>query len=421
MSHINNSSQVENTMIESSISHIHLSFDQDMFSNYLEPNQNDIFDTRRFSLQPKNLQKINTATPTGPRSTTPGCNRSKMTNHLNSARVVSKSTFRIPSPKPRSQSKLTKKVENLEKKEEMWKERATVWEKERKTYRKALNSVRFMQANPSQFYKSQVETWKANNFLKKVSEDLSNNPLQELKNVFEWILNQPDSVPFKSIKLSFVTIANKLQEIELMLDGPEVNDAMQELNQQNQKLSSHLTEIEQKLLKKSADLEKLEGDFKALQLILDEKDEEIRKICENREEFRRIGESECLDTVIVKLESELEAKNYEVIMTSTENKRLASDLMHSNKSNELYIKTIDELKEKLKNARQEVVSRTEREKENFRILQKTSRLCESATQTGTGLRAPKKKPERKSPGLQDFINFTSCMASAIEALLENRP
>lgn len=141
MSKLSNLSQVDNTLIESSISHIRLSFDQDMFSNYLEPNQNDIFDTRRFSLQPKTTEKINTATPKGPRSTTPGCNRSKMTTHLNSARVVSKSTFRIPSPNLRSQSKLTKKVENLEKKEEMWRERATVWEKERKTYQKALSSV----------------------------------------------------------------------------------------------------------------------------------------------------------------------------------------------------------------------------------------------------------------------------------------
>lgn len=263
-----------------------------------------------------------------------------------------------------------------------------------------------------------MESWKTTNFLRKVSEDLSNNPIQELKNIFDWIQNQPDNVPFKSIKLSFSTIACKLQEIEEMLSSPKINNMVDELNEKNQKLSIFLSEIEEKLSRKSGDLEKLEKELKVLQQTLDEKDEEIRRISEDK-----LGNTELIpnDLTIIKLESELEAKNYEVIMKTTENKRLANDLMHSNKSNEFYIKTIDELKDKLKHARQDVLNRTEREseKENLRTLPKTPRFNESGTQTATGLRIPKKKPPRK--GLQDFISFTSCMASAIEALLDSRP
>jgi hypothetical protein len=142
MSQLVGLSQIENNMNESSISHIHLSFDQDLFSNYLEPNQNDIFDTRRFSLQPRNSQVLNTATPKGLRSSTPNGNRSKMTSRINSERVIPKSTFRSSSQKTSSQSKLVKKVENLEKKQELWKERANVWDKERRTYKKALENVK---------------------------------------------------------------------------------------------------------------------------------------------------------------------------------------------------------------------------------------------------------------------------------------
>jgi len=239
-----------------------------------------------------------------------------------------------------------------------------------------------------------------------------------LKNIFDWIQNQPDNIPFKSIKLSFSTIASKLQEIEGMLSSPEINNAVHELNEKNQKLSGSLSEIEEKLLMKSADLEKLGKELKGLQQILDEKDEEIRRIVEEKLGNTDLNPSQL---AVIKLESELEAKTYEVIMKTTENKRLVNDLLHSNKSNEFYIKTIEELKDKLRNARQDVLNRTEREreKENLRTLPKTPRFSESATQTATGLRIPKKKPPRK--GLQDFISFTSCMASAIEALLDSRP
>ena len=413
MSQLIGLSKIEN-INDSSVSNIHLSFDQDLFSNYLEPNQNDIFDTRRFSLQPRNCQVLNTATPKVMRSSTPICSRSKMTPRVNSERLIPKSTFRSLSQKNCSQKKLVKKVENLEKKQELWRERANVWDKERKTYKKALDNVNFIQVNPAVFYKNQLESWKAKSYLKKVSEDLSNNPVQELRNIFEWICAQPDSVPFKSIKLSFNAIASKIDQIEELFENSG-SSAVQELSSQNEKLNEQLVKIEKKLEEKVQDLKNFKLEVQDLQQALTLKDEEIKTLNEGKEGSKQVDSNE-----YIRLESELEEKSYEIIIIKTENKRLASDLAQSHKSNEFYIKTIDELKEKLKNSRIEAASKTSREKENFSMSHKSSPQCESSTQTTSSSRLPKKRIPKRNPELQDFIFYTSCMASAIEALIDSR-
>jgi hypothetical protein len=164
-------------------------------------------------------------------------------------------------------------------------------------------------------------------------------------------------------------------------------------------------------------LVKFEEQMKEMQGILAEKEEEIKKLGE-KNEGSRFGDIKSLDfDVLVKIEAELEEKNYEVIMIKTENSRLVNDLAQSNKSNEIYIKTIDELKEKLKNARQESTLKSTRDKESLSTMSKTARMSESSTQT-YHLRNPKKRNEKRGPGYQDFISFTSCMATAIEELIE---
>ena len=141
MDQLGNVSQIENNLLNSSASQIHLSFDHDMFSNYLEPNQNDIFDTRRFTLQQRNSGFLNPATPKVQRHSTPARCKSKASSRATSAKLISRCAYKLISPVPGSQGKLIKRVENLEKKQELWRERATVWEKERRSYKKAIDNV----------------------------------------------------------------------------------------------------------------------------------------------------------------------------------------------------------------------------------------------------------------------------------------
>lgn len=135
MSQIGSLSKISKDLIDYS------SYEHDIFSNYLEPQQNDLFDTRRFSLQNVKLEDLKTATPKMERNSSPARFLRKFSVRANSAKLISKSLYKGNGEAVASQGKLVKKVENLEKKQELWKERANVWEKERKHYQKAITSV----------------------------------------------------------------------------------------------------------------------------------------------------------------------------------------------------------------------------------------------------------------------------------------
>ena len=140
MSQITDLSKIDKNLIES-FSEMHLSFDQEIFSNYLEPQVNDVFDTRRFTLQKRNSEIIKTATSKVARNSSPARFSQKFSARANSAKLISKCMDKITSEVPRSQGRLVKRVETLEKKQELWKERASVWDKERKSFQKAINNV----------------------------------------------------------------------------------------------------------------------------------------------------------------------------------------------------------------------------------------------------------------------------------------
>lgn len=142
MSNITDLSKIEKSFMNS-CSEARLSCEQETFSNYLEPQSNDIFDTRRFSLQEKNSGISKTATPKACRKTSIG-QSNKITNRANSVKLMTKCFYRVSPEVPYSNVKLVKRVENLEKKQELWKERANVWEKERKNFKKTINNVKFI-------------------------------------------------------------------------------------------------------------------------------------------------------------------------------------------------------------------------------------------------------------------------------------
>ena len=117
MSQIMNMSDIEQNILECSCSEPHNLFQQETFSNYLEPSANDVFDTRRFALKHRNSEVIKTATPKMARNSS-SIGR-KISGRSNSAKLISNSLYKLPSENRSSHGKLAKKVENLEKKEEL--------------------------------------------------------------------------------------------------------------------------------------------------------------------------------------------------------------------------------------------------------------------------------------------------------------
>ena len=140
MSQITNLSKIESNLIDS-CSELQTSYDQEIFTNYLEPQGHDIFDTRRFTLHHKSSNNIKTATPKAGRNSSPARLIRNFSARATSAKLISKCLYHTPGSIANSSGKLVKRVENLEKKQELWKERAIVWDKERKSYQKTLTNV----------------------------------------------------------------------------------------------------------------------------------------------------------------------------------------------------------------------------------------------------------------------------------------
>ncbi|OMJ67577.1 hypothetical protein SteCoe_35211 [Stentor coeruleus] len=115
---------------------------------------------------------------------------------------------------------------------------------------------------------------------------------------------------------------------------------------------------------------------------------------------------------IIELTSEIEQKEYEIIIQNTENTRLIQSLSQMQKANEMYMHTIDELKEKVKNLRIECYMKNENCEEQL------NKTVDRETQT-LSLPRHKRRPSvsSKIPKNNEFIAYTSCMASTIEALL----
>lgn len=250
------------------------------------------------------------------------------------------------------------------------------------------------------------------------------DPIEELKSFFEWVNSQPDSTPFKSIKLATTQYLTKLAKLESFIasksskEYDNFNEILQELSGKNQQLSSNLTQIEAELEEKSENLSKLQRKIQQLAFELAEKEAELD--CKQMEKIRNADEKR----KIVELLSEIESKSYEILVLTTENQGLSSGLKQAQSSNLAYIEAIEDLKQKLKMMR----LKDGKSHENTLRRRNSSGIpLESLISEGSD---SGKKPfpvkkhlgrPKRSPGNQlinkDFLAFTSCLASAVEALI----
>lgn len=198
---------------------------------------------------------------------------------------------------------------------------------------------------------------------------------------------------------------------------------MQELSGKNQQLSSNLTQIEAELEEKSENLSKLQGKIQQLAFELAEKEAELDCVKSKEigvEKIKNANE----ERKIVELLSEIESKSYEIMILTTENQGLSSGLKQAQSSNSAYIKVIEELKQKLK------LTRLKDGKSHENILRRRNSSgipLESLISEGSDsgkklyqvkklLGRPKRGPDRQLIN-KDFLAFASCLASAVEALI----
>ena len=270
------------------------------------------------------------------------------------------------------------------------------------------------------------------------------SPIQEIKNFFEWINSQSDSTPFKAIKLATNQFIIKLDKLEISLkktDNNEYKNILDELSMKNENLSISLFELEKELKYKSEGLKTFQEKIDELSNKLTQKENEVRDSLDLSNQLQLTitqiqssGNNAC-EQKIVELESEIEEKSYEILMLNTENKRLMQTIEQNQIANQSYIATIEDLKGKLRSVRIEsykdtkgYTNRTQTERNYiekvpvFNAESEKKKKKESFCISTQTLMIPKHKKKSsydlcRVSRMEDFISYTTCMASAIEALL----
>ena len=280
--------------------------------------------------------------------------------------------------------------------------------------------------------------------MKRVSDDVENlNPIQELKHFFEWVNSQPENTPFKSIKLATVQYCSKLPKLESYIatrDTSLHNDfssILQELSQQNEQLSASLLKIESELMQKSEGLLKLQEKIEHLNSELLEKDRELnlsKNLSENLQFTLSKAEStqkHLNEDKIIQLFTEVERKSYEMSLITTENRRLEKSVEQLQISNTSYLGIIEHLKKKLSHTKYEESRESGKNSQrsnsessykleelianSFDEKRRNKRFLESRNKPALG--KSKRTASNRVSAAEDFIAYSSCLASAVEALI----
>lgn len=268
------------------------------------------------------------------------------------------------------------------------------------------------------------------------------NPVQELKTLLEWIASQPESTPFRHVKTPLLQYYSKINSLENLIQtkSNDLDSILQDLSDRNEKLSSALQVIEAELKQKSEGLIALQEKIECLNMTLIEKEYQILEIKGINQQLQlQVPENSLNLRKVIELQSEIEGKVYEVLTLNTENKRLHQNLELSQTANNSYIKTIEELREKLKSLRieyhEEKISKGYYEVKGFECNNidhycycgKHCNFIDKVTADATTQTFFKPKHRKRQSGemqrqtkVHEFIAYTSCMASAIEEFIITR-
>ncbi|OMJ83468.1 hypothetical protein SteCoe_15568 [Stentor coeruleus] len=326
---------------------------------------------------------------------------------------------------------LEKKVECLEKKQVLWKERGQVWDKEKRNLEKALKNAC---KDPNEYYRNLMNNWQ--NSQKKVvkKDNFFENGIEQLRGFLKWVLEQSGETPLKYVKDLAKEQVGFLDEIETtfslrkqLMDNHK-DQIIEELKQENEKLSEKMTvgiqDVINSLQEKTkesalviASLEKsleiVKEDNALMKLKVQDLNTKISVKDQEIEEFKSCNAILC--ERIEELKENIEVKkmiHYLPMQEITENTELVLERLL------LQVKDLEEENIRLRKC----YEISQYELENLKLFQKNTEkgkgVCKkidffsnknAVTQTVGNVEGCIEK---------DFLQFSSCLASALENLLQ---
>jgi hypothetical protein len=353
----------------------------------------------------------------------------------NSANLITKCLYRMIGDSHKCHGNVAKKLESLEKDQDQWRERAAQWEKEKKSYKSALeNAASFRHpSSDATFYKEYLTSWSESRKLHKITELTEKASFENLPSLIDWINKQPDECTVGQLKEALNnrnSISNELDNSSIQVQSIEKSpdNYLKELIEKNEELSTSLMQFEEELKNKAAGLDGLKASIVKLKKELAEKEAAlVEEKTLNEALVGKINELSATGEMrgtrrVVQLQNEIENKELEVVVLKTRNAQLENSLDQYRESNEVYLKTIEELKEKLHLMRLDRCEGGEKEEDWFgsEELISIEDLGSDAELEKASVGIQTENVEEKMIGNErgklDLRHLT-CMATAVEEVL----
>lgn len=340
------------------------------------------------------------ATPKNKRSNSPDSLQKTLTRP-GSACLINKCLYRLLGEPARCHGNLSRKAELLEKKQDKWKEKAQAWEKEKKSYCSALENVSFTQLskNSADYYKEHLQNWNDSRNMKETEG--------HLEAVIDWIRRQDEGVLMRIREV----VAEKFEKMDSE-KTETMDECLKELADKNEQMSKALFQIESELKTKAEGVQILKSKLERLKSELNEKESDLsEEKTKNEVLLQKISELKN-DFHLNDLKEELENKDLEIMLLKTQNTQLQCSILQFQQSNEVYIKTIEDLTKKLQNVR---ITNYADDDKSFEALSSLEELESFDEEIINSISVHHENQENG-----EFIQYFQCMALALEEVLTNQ-
>ena len=346
------------------------------------------------------------ATPKSKRSSSPDSLQKTLTRP-GSACLINKCLHRLLGEPIRCHGSLSRKAELLEKNQDKWKEKAQAWEKEKKSYCSALENVSLIQLskNSADFYKEHLQNWNDSRNLKGKEGNL--------EAVIEWIKRQDEGVLMKIREV----VGEKFEKMDSE-KTETMDECLKELADKNEQLSKALFQIESELKSKAEGVHILKSKLERLKSEINEKDLALLEEKAINEALLQKSNQLQNDFHLNELKEELENKDLEIMLLRTQNTQLQCSILQFQQSNEVYIKTIEDLTKKLQNVRIANYTDDDKSFEALSSLEELESFDEDKEEQEKGSNRVSVNRDKQENG--EFFQYFQCMALAIEEVLTNQ-
>lgn len=223
--------------------------------------------------------------------------------------------------------------------------------------------------------------------------------------VVEWIKKQDSNVLKKILDVVGEVYGKSEQE-------KNMEECLKELAEKNEQLSKSLLKIESELKLKVEGVENLKSKLDRLKSELSEKSSQLlEEKTINEVLLQKITELSN-KSHLSELKEELENKDLEIMLLKTQNTQLQYSILQFQQSNEVYVKTIEDLTKKLQSVR---VSAYNDENKSFEELSSLEDL--DSFDEDQKIVTPEQCENKE---IHETFQYFQCMALALEEVLINQ-